>query len=233
MTFILQAKNVKRTFQQGDNCIPVLKGVNLEIQKNKLIALKGRSGSGKTTLINLFGGLDTPTEGKILYKDMEISRLSDRERTKLRRQEIGVIFQSFGLVPFMSVYENVELGLRIAGIKSKERKSRIKEVLDLVGMIKRKDHRPHELSGGEQQRCAVARVIACRPSLVLADEPTAELDSKIGLRLIEFFKQLVHEEDMTIILTTHNEVIMEVADVTYELQDGKIIGKEMAFRNEA
>lgn len=214
---------MKRVFGHGRAAVEALKNVNLDIEKNRLIALKGRSGSGKTTLINLLGALDQPTEGKIVFQEKEISSFSEKKRVLLRRTQMGFIFQSFALVPLMSAYENVEFGLRIAGVPSSEWKKRVEESLSMVGLAKRAGHRPFELSGGEQQRVAIARAIAHRPTLILADEPTAELDSKMGLQVMKVFKDLVQGEEMTIVMTTHDPAIMEVADYVYELEDGEIV----------
>ncbi len=188
-----------------------------------MVALKGRSGSGKTTLINLLGALDRPTEGAIYFLGKEMTGLSERQRNEIRRINIGLIFQSFALVPLMSAFENVEFALRIAGIATKDHRRMAEEALDFVGLKPRMGHRPFELSGGEQQRVAIARSIAHKPKLILADEPTAELDSKMGLQVMKVFKDLVEKEGMTIVLTTHDPAIMEIADQVYALEDGQIV----------
>ncbi len=220
---VLQAFGVTRTFGSGAAAVHALKGASLSVPHGRLVALKGRSGSGKTTLINLLGALDKPSEGSIYLEGTEITGLSDKARTLLRRTRLGLIFQSFALVPLMSAYENVEFGLRIYGMPSSMRRQRAEEVLSFVGLTPRMGHRPFELSGGEQQRVAIARAIAHRPVLLLADEPTAELDSRMGLQVIKVFKDLVAQENMTIVMTTHDPAIMEIVDHVYTLEDGQIV----------
>jgi putative ABC transport system ATP-binding protein len=220
---ILRAAGVRRVFGSGEGAVQALKGADLQIRPGELVALRGRSGSGKTTLINLLGALDRPTAGEIFFEGVEIGGLSEGERNKLRRHRMGFVFQSFGLVPLMSALENVEWGLRVAGVPRKEWKERSLQALEWVGLSKRAGHRPFEMSGGEQQRCAIARAIAHRPVLILADEPTAELDSKMGLQVMKVFHELVRREGMTVVMTTHDPAIMEVADVVYGLEDGRIV----------
>ena len=220
---ILKAVNVKRVFGKGKQAVVALDDINLDIEKGKLIILKGRSGSGKTTLLNLIGALDWPTEGSILFDEVDISSIGEKERTNIRKSQMGFVFQSFGLVPLMTAYENVEFSLRIAGVSRGEFRERVENCLDFVGMKKRMKHRPFELSGGEQQRVAIARAIVHRPKLILADEPTAELDSKMSLQVMKVFKDLVREEGVSIIMTTHDQEVMEIADQVYELEDGKIV----------
>jgi putative ABC transport system ATP-binding protein len=219
---IIVAQNIVRVFGKGKNQVQALKDVNLSVSQNKLVALKGRSGSGKTTLLNLLGALDQPTSGQVLFQNTDIGELSEKERVKFRREKLGFIFQSFGLVPLMTVEENIEFGLRISGVPRAEWSNRIKEAVELVHMTKRAKHRPFELSGGEQQRVAIARAIAAKPTLILADEPTAELDTKTAFRIMKVFRDLVEKENMTIVMTTHDPAIMEVTDHVYALEDGKI-----------
>ncbi|WP_416147278.1 ABC transporter ATP-binding protein [Salipaludibacillus sp. HK11] len=202
-----------------------LRGASVNIAYNKLIVLKGRSGSGKTTMLNLLGALDIPTEGDVFFAGENTRDMSEKEKVILRREKIGFIFQSFALVPFMSVYENIEFGLRIAGVPKEEWQEKVEYSLAFVGLSKRAKHRPSELSGGEQQRCAIARAVAHRPPLVLADEPTAELDSLMAVRVMQGFKKLVEEEKTTVVMTTHDPSIMELADQVYELEDGIIVEK--------
>lgn len=219
---IVRVSGVKRVFGRGQGAVTVLKGVDIAIPAGKLIAFKGRSGSGKTTLINLLGALDRPTEGSVSFEGREITALSDRQRDEIRRTEMGLIFQSFALIPLMSAYENVEFVLRIANFPKKDRKDAAIHALDQVGLKSRMHHRPFEISGGEQQRTAIARAIAHRPKLLLADEPTAELDSRTGLQIIKVFHDLV-QQGMTVVLTTHDPAIMEIVDHVYELEDGQIV----------
>ncbi len=218
---ILQASGITRIFGRGKNSVAVLKGIDLALPAGKLVALKGRSGSGKTTLINLLGALDTPTEGIIELGGRDLTKLTGRQRDELRRTEIGLIFQSFALVPLMTAYENVEFMLRVAGVPAKERQAAAIAALEQVGLAERMHHRPFELSGGEQQRTAIARAIARRPALVLADEPTAELDSRTGLTIMKAFRELV-QQGLTVVLTTHDPAVMEIVDLVFELEDGHI-----------
>jgi putative ABC transport system ATP-binding protein len=220
---IIYAKDIKRVFGKGSGAVTVLKGVDIHLPSGKLVALKGRSGSGKTTLINLLSALDKPTEGTILFDGRDLTSMTDSQRDAVRRTEMGLVFQSFALIPLMSAYENVEFVLRIAGIPANERKSAAIEALDHVGLKPRMHHRPFEMSGGEQQRTAIARAIAHKPKLILADEPTAELDSRTGLHIIKVFRDLVEQIGITVVLTTHDPAIMEIVDQVYELEDGQIV----------
>ncbi|CAM4325490.1 ABC transporter ATP-binding protein [Paenibacillus alkaliterrae] len=222
---IIRASALKRTFGRGLSAVTVLKGVDLSIPSGRLIALKGRSGSGKTTLINLLSALDRPTEGMITFDGRELTALTNQERDMVRRKEMGLIFQSFALIPLMSAYENVEFILRVAGVPSGGRKEAAIQALEQVGLKSRMHHRPFELSGGEQQRTAIARAIAHKPKLLLADEPTAELDSRTGLQIMKVFRELVETAGMTIIMTTHDPAIMEIVDHVYELEDGQIVAQ--------
>jgi len=221
---IIQARGVKRTFGRGSAAVTVLRDVDLVIPPGRLVAFKGRSGSGKTTLINLLGALDRPTEGAILFEGRDMTQLSDRQRDDIRRSEMGLVFQSFALIPLMSAYENVEFILRLARCPASERKEAAVRVLDQVGLKNRMHHRPFEMSGGEQQRTAIARAIAHKPKIVLADEPTAELDSRTGLQIIKVFRDLT-QQGITVILTTHDQAIMEIVDHVYELEDGHIVAQ--------
>jgi len=220
---LLQTMDVTRVFGSGDSQVRALSGVNLRIPPATLVALRGRSGSGKTTLINLLGALDRPTDGSIYFAGQKISDLAEQARNKLRKNSMGLIFQSFALLSFMSAYENVEFGLRIAGVSSRKYRAWAEESLEFVGLQKRMKHRPSEMSGGEQQRVAIARAIAHKPVLLLADEPTANLDSRLGLQIMKVFKDLVAKEQMTIVITTHDPAIMEIVDRVYALEDGRIV----------
>jgi len=222
----VQAIGVSRVFGSGGKEVRALNGVHLSVPKGRLVALRGRSGSGKTTLLNMLGALDKPTDGAVYFDGTEISSLSELKRTELRRKQIGLIFQSFALLPNMSAYENVEFGLRIAGTRSQYYREYTESALDFVGLKARMQHRPFELSGGEQQRVAIARAVAHKPPLLLADEPTAELDSRMGLQVMKVFKDLVERENMTIILTTHDPAIMEIVDQVYALEDGQLVEED-------
>lgn len=220
---LLTVSGVHRSFQVGGQKLEVLKGIEMELKPLQLVMLKGRSGSGKTTLLNLIGGLDQPNEGEILFQEHAFHLSSDDERTLIRRKEIGFIFQSYALMPLLSAWENVELALRMAGIPRSQWKERVKHCLELVGLGKRMHHRPYELSGGEQQRVAIAKAIAHRPALILADEPTAELDSQMGAQIMSVFRSIMKAEQVTICMTTHDPTILEVADHVYEMVDGRFV----------
>lgn len=223
---IITTENVCRVFSAGREKVHALKNINIEIEAGALTMLRGRSGSGKTTLMNSLGALDYPTSGNIYLDGTDITKLSPGKRDRLRTHEIGFVFQSIALISSMSAYENVDFGMRICGISAAERKKRVLECLTLVGLGKRINHRPHELSGGEQQRVAIARAIAHTPKVIFADEPTAELDTPMALRVVGMFKDLVHEHGLTIVMTTHDPNMMELADHVYTLEDGEIIGRE-------
>ncbi|MDQ0115476.1 ABC transporter ATP-binding protein [Paenibacillus harenae] len=220
---ILKAIGLKRVFGKGNAAITALSDVHLEIQAGSMVALKGRSGSGKTTLLNMLSALDEPTEGQVFFQGREITRMSGKERSALRRKEIGLVFQSFGLIPLMNAYENVEFGLRVAGTPVKGNRAAAERALEQVGMKERMKHRPAELSGGEQQRVAIARAIAHEPVLLIADEPTAELDSRMGIQVMRVFRELVNRSGMTVVLTTHDPEIMELVDHVISLEDGTIV----------
>ena len=225
METIIQARDVCMDFAIGDgSTVHALKGINLDIMPNKLSILRGRSGSGKTTLINILGALDRPTSGKVLFLDDEndITKLSDIARDKLRRTEMAFVFQSVALISTMTAFENVEFALRLSKLPHKERVERAKQSLIQVGLEKRMHHRPGEMSGGEQQRVAIARAIAISPKIIFADEPTAELDSPTGFAVMRLFRELVEQNGLTIVMTTHDTSMMELADVVYTLEDGVI-----------
>ncbi|WP_314002486.1 ABC transporter ATP-binding protein [uncultured Paenibacillus sp.] len=222
---LLRVSGVERSFQVGGQPLHVLKGIDMELQPRQLVMLRGRSGSGKTTLLNLIGGLDRPTKGEIAFREHPFHRMGDDDRTEVRRREMGFIFQAFALMPLLSAYENVELSLRMANRPRAEWKARVTECLELVGLGRRMHHRPFELSGGEQQRVAIAKAIAHRPRLLLADEPTAELDSQMSAQIMNVFQTIIRTERVTICMTTHDPTILEVADHVYEMVDGKFIAR--------
>ena len=219
---IVSCEQVSRVYRVGGEDLYAVRDVTIDIHPGRLVALRGRSGSGKTTLLNLMSGLDRPTSGLATIKDQNTNKLSDTALTQLRRHEIGFIFQTFSLLPVLSAYENVELPLRIAGIGARERHQRTIEVLGMVGLSKRMDHRPFELSGGEQGRVGIARALVNRPSLIVADEPTGELDSVTGLQIMLLFRRIVDSEDVTVIMATHDPTISEIADETHIMQDGEL-----------
>ncbi|MDP4093008.1 MAG: ABC transporter ATP-binding protein [Bacillota bacterium] len=225
MDSIIRTEKVNRFFKSGSEILHVLKDIDIDILPGTLTILKGRSGSGKTTLLNLLGALDKPTDGQIYFEDMNISGMSESARDKLRRYNMGFVFQSISLVSLMSAYENVEFGLRVAGYPVKNRHTRVEECLSFVGLQKRMKHRVQELSGGEQQRVAIARAIAHKPKVIFADEPTAELDTHMGLQVMKIFKDLVSKDGITIVMSSHDHNIIELADHVYSLQDGEIINE--------
>ena len=225
MEYMMETMGVKRAFPVSGGQFLALKGVSIRVPTGKLTILKGRSGSGKTTLLNILGALDKPTEGQVIFNGQDIASLDERRRTLIRRCQIGYVFQSVALVPMMTTAENVDYMLRIAKYKG-NRAERTAEALRLVGLEKRMRHLPQEMSGGEQQRVAIARAIAHKPILLLADEPTGELDTTMGLQVVKIFKELCAQEGVTIIMTTHDTGLMEIGDQVYELEDGEIIAGE-------
>lgn len=195
----------------------------MELKQGEFVVFIGASGSGKTTLLNLIGVLDKPSKGKIYVNDIDITLLKEKELTKLRRGTIGFIFQFYNLIPVLSAFENVELPMLIAGIPAKEREKRAKELLTMVGLADRIHHRPDELSGGEQQRVAIVRALANKPSIVLADEPTGDLDSKTGKEIMRALRDLSSQEGATVIVVTHDPTIASMASRVFEMRDGLII----------
>lgn len=219
---VIHMKEVEKAYGGGHGKVQVLSGINLSIYENQVIALKGRSGSGKTTILNLIGALDHPTKGEIYFQGQSLSLLNEKQQSEYRRTKLGFIFQSHGLIPLMTVEENIEFGLRVADIPREDWAKRVKEAIELVGLTNRAKHRPFELSGGEQQRVAIARAISIEPPLILADEPTAELNSTIAFQIVSAFKQLVKTKNITMIMTTHDPAVMEMLDKVYTLEDGRI-----------
>ena len=221
-TAIVRTRELTRVYHVGAREIPALQGVNLAVRPGQVVALRGRSGSGKTTLLNCIGGLDRPTSGDVWFEGQNVTRLPGREWVRLRRQRIGFVFQSHALLAAYSAYENVDLMLRLAGVKRRERLLRIQEVLTLMGLGKWMDHRTFELSGGQQQRVAIARAIAPRPSLILADEPTGELDTVTGQQILHLFRRIADQEGATILIASHDLTVDAFSDDVYHLEDGRI-----------
>lgn len=224
---VVRAVGLTRVYQVGGRPVNALRGVDLEVRRGTLTALVGRSGSGKTTLLNLIGGLDRPTLGEVFVDGQRLSDLSDRALADFRRRRLGFVFQSFALLPTYSAYENVELPLRMIGVGRKERARRARFWLEVVGLADWANHRPYELSGGQQQRLAIARALVNRPRLVLADEPTGELDTATGRQILALFKEIVEREGVTILIATHDPKVREVATVIHELRDGQIVASEV------
>ena len=222
MSVIIRTQNVKKSFPlPGREPIEVLKGVDFEAENGQLTILKGRSGSGKTTLLNILSMLDEPSSGKLIISDVDTSSMSMSNKEKMRRKDIGFVFQSVALVPIMSAYENVDFALRLSGYEG-DRDRRIKEVLSIVGLEKRMHHMPSQMSGGEQQRVAIARAVSHRPKIIFADEPTGALDTATGLVVIKLFKELIERENITIVMTTHDPNLMDWGDSVYEMEDGEL-----------
>jgi putative ABC transport system ATP-binding protein len=219
---LLQAIDVVRDYPSGDTVIHALRGVNLAADPGELVAVRGRSGSGKTTFLNILGGLDQPTSGRVIIDGHEVSSMSEDELVDVRRRSVAFIFQSFGLVPILSAAENVEIPLRLVKAEPKERDARVHELLEMVGLGGRAKHRPHELSGGEQQRVAIARALANRPRILLADEPTGQLDSETGHVIMMLLRDVVRTEGVTAVVATHDPVMLDVADRVVELRDGEL-----------
>jgi len=222
-TNLLRCEKISKVYQMDSLAVPVLSDINLTIKKNDFMAIVGPSGSGKSTLMHLIGLLDTPTTGRILLEDKDVSKLSEEKLAQLRNQKIGFVFQTFNLIPRTSALSNVELPLIYAGVPDEERKKRSEEILIKIGLEKRIHHFPNQLSGGEQQRVAIARALVNHPSLILADEPTGNLDSKTGAQIIEILKQL-NKEGNTIILVTHDLEVAKTAKRVVKIYDGKIVG---------
>lgn len=223
---LLRTEGLTRIFESGGGGVRALDDVTLTVLQGGLTILNGKSGSGKTTLINQLSALDQPTSGRVWFEGQELSALPERERDKIRRTRMGIVFQSVALISTMTALENVEFGLRVAGVPAQGRKERALECLDYVGLGKRAKHLPQEMSGGEQQRVAIARALAHRPAVIFADEPTAQLDSNMGLQVVSVFKKLIAEQGTTVIMTTHDPDLMQIADTVFTLQDGKLLRPE-------
>jgi len=225
MENIIRTEGVKRCFRTQGEDFWALKGIDVEVPKGKLTILRGRSGSGKTTLMNILGALDKPTEGKVFFEERNIACMDEHRRARLRRMEIGFVFQSVALIPMMNALENVEYALRLTKYRG-DRTARAMECLKLVGLSQRANHLPQELSGGEQQRVAIARAVAHRPKVLFADEPTGALDTNTGLAMVKLFRELTDGEGVTIVMTTHDTDLMELGDKVYELEGGELMHGE-------
>ncbi|MBO0686803.1 MAG: ABC transporter ATP-binding protein [Candidatus Dormibacteraeota bacterium] len=214
---------ISRDYALGGTLVHALKPLDLDIPRGQLVALHGRSGSGKTTMLNLIGGLDRPTAGKVEVDGAELTAMAEEDLVELRRYKVGFIFQAFGLIPILSAAENVEVPLRLAKVEVGERAERVRVLLELVGLGERGRHRPYELSGGEQQRVAIARALANEPRVLLADEPTGQLDSETARTIMTLIRALVKSEGVTAIVATHDPVLIDLADRVIELRDGTVI----------
>ncbi len=224
---VIEVEHISRCFPVPGGEFWALKDINAAIPESSFVILKGRSGSGKTTLLNIICTLDNPTKGTVRIDGQDVASLSDRKREELRRKKMGFVFQSVSLIPSLNAFQNVEFSMRMAGIKpGKERDRRVEECLKLIGLGNRMTHMPAEMSGGEQQRVAIARALAHRPRLILADEPTAELDSAMAARVAQLFAEMSKKEGISILMTTHDVGLMGAADYLIELENGERIGTE-------
>ncbi|MFI6645179.1 ABC transporter ATP-binding protein [Streptomyces sp. NPDC050504] len=220
---MVRVQDLHRSYGTGAAAVHALRGVSFEIPRGELVALKGRSGSGKTTLLNLVGGLDTPDGGSIVVDGTELSTLGEDGLLELRRDRLGFIFQSFGLIPILTAAENVGVPMRLRKADPKEREERVELLLSLVGLSDHAAQRPGELSGGQQQRVAIARALANKPALLIADEPTGQLDAETGLAVMELLRAVVRSEGVTALVATHDAQLLGLADRVLELSDGHIV----------
>ncbi|MEU0398899.1 ABC transporter ATP-binding protein [Streptomyces sp. NPDC006197] len=221
---IVVVDDVHHSFGSGPQAVHALRGVSFEVRRGSLTALRGRSGSGKTTLLNLVGGLDTPASGRITLDGTDLASLDEPGQLALRRDRIGFVFQSFGLIPVLTAAENVGVPMRLRRVPAKEREERARTLLALVGLADHAEQRPGELSGGQQQRVAVARALANDPDLIIADEPTGQLDSETGRSIMELLRAVVRSQSVAILVATHDPHLIELADRVVELRDGRIVG---------
>ena len=223
---MVETRDLVREYVTPGGTVHAVAGISISVPRGQLVAVRGRSGSGKTTLLSLIGTLDRPTSGSVSVDGMPVSELPESKLVSFRRRKIGFIFQAFGLLPILSAAENVEVPLRLVATDPQARDERVIELLDLVGLADRMNHRPHELSGGEQQRVAIARALANSPDLLLADEPTGQLDSQTGHAIMTTLRSLVRSEGVTAVVATHDPAMLDVADRVIELRDGRIVGEE-------
>lgn len=228
---VIQAQNIYKIYNPGENEVRALDGVNLTIKQGEFVAIVGHSGSGKSTLMNMIGCLDVPTAGQYLLNGIDVGSLDDNELSTIRNEQLGFVFQSFNLIQNLTAYENVELPLIYRGLPAAKRRKMAEEALLRVGLEKRMNHRPNEMSGGQQQRVAVARAIAGHPPLILADEPTGNLDTKAGAAVFEIIQKL-HQEGNTIVLITHDDGLAEKAERMVRITDGKVDDRQMLENSE-
>jgi len=219
----VEVRDVERIFGAGPAAVHALRGVSLDVPRGSLIAVRGRSGSGKTTLLNIVGGLDQPTAGTVRVDGAEVSAMTEPERRDLRRTKVAFIFQAFGLLPILSAAENVGVPLRIAGTPRHEREERVQLMLDITGLGDHAAQRPGELSGGQQQRVAIARALAGRPQVLIADEPTGQLDSETARQIMRLLRTVVRSEGISALVATHDHTLLDLADDVLHLEDGVIV----------
>jgi putative ABC transport system ATP-binding protein len=222
MDTVVRTVSLTRRYKMGDTFVDALRGVDLSIARREFVALVGPSGSGKSTVLNLIGGLDRPTSGQVWINDTELSASNERTLTRHRRQHVGFVFQTFNLLPRLTAEENVALPLMFSGVPQKERRARARVLLDSVGLGQRLNHRPTQLSGGEQQRVAIARALVGEPALLLADEPTGNLDTVIGAEIMALLKELNAERGLTLLVVTHDPEVAAFADRVVKLRDGQV-----------
>ena len=225
---MIETSGLSRDYPMPGGAVHAVRDVTLTVARGELVALRGRSGSGKTTFLSMVGGLDRPTRGSVTVDGLAISQLPELKLIDFRRKRIGFIFQAFGLMPILSAAENVEVPLRLVRADPRTRDRRVLELLELVGLGGRANHRPHELSGGEQQRVAIARALANRPDVLLADEPTGQLDSQTGRSIMVLLQHLMRSEGVTAIVATHDPMLIDLADRVIELRDGSVVDDEPA-----
>ena len=226
MTPIVEMQDVTRIYQQGGVEVPALRGLSLQIESGEFMALSGPSGSGKTTTLNLIGALDAPTNGRIILEGKDLGTLNRRELSHLRRDRIGFVFQSYNLIPVLTAYENAELVVSVQGMAETERRDKVMSLLKDVGLAGMENRRPSELSGGQQQRVAIARALASSPAVVLADEPTANVDSETAIHLLDLMQELNQSHNATFIFSTHDERVINRAKRVIRMVDGQIVGDE-------
>ena len=223
---VISTEEISRSFGSGEQVVTAVNRVTMDVHSGESLALVGRSGSGKTTLLNLIAGLDQPTSGKAIFEGRELAILTEKELVELRRHKIGFIFQSFGLIPLLSAYENVELPLHISGVSWRERRRRTAETLQLVGLGPRAKHRPYELSGGEQQRVAIARALVTAPDVLFADEPTGELDTVTAKSIATILKDIVQQRGVTVVVATHDLTLAGTCDRVLTMEDGMLTNSQ-------
>lgn len=220
---VLRGEAVTKTYGSGQNEVHALTDASVELHAGELVMLRGPSGSGKTTLLNILGGLDAPTSGRVWLRDVELTAARESDLVELRRRELGFVFQSFALLPMLTAAENVELPLRLVQTPAAERNARVRELLEIVGLSKHAAQRPDELSGGQRQRVGIARALANRPAVLIADEPTGQLDSRTAATMMDLIASLVHEHSLAAIVTTHDPRLLGRADRLLEIADGRLI----------